>query len=329
MSREIFVSYTQNDKQIAFALVKFLEKYKANCFIAPRNIDPGIPYARALVRGMNECETAIVVCSRATNESEHVLNEIETLVSNKKTIIPFIIEEFEFAPDLKYYLGRKQFILAYDGDAKNHFGKVLDALGIIPEEESAAEIEEVELTNTKTVFEYIPERGIMVNPEDHQRNVSFRSDTLINLFGGIYQDVAKEVTPEAAERIFYNAGYKAGVNFARRLNDQWSLSDADISGKLRKWCQFDSQVGWGKFKVDIDIDEEMGTLDGTLVISENFMVDKSSKCHTCSFVKGYCAAVMSVLIEGVDVELDCIGCPLKNRFKSECKFKIRMVDEVV
>ena len=75
---------------------------------------------------------------------------------------------------------------------------------------------------TSGIFEYLPERGIMINTEDHQRNVSFRTDTFI------------------------------------------------------------------------------GDFDGELTINECFI--------------------------DVQVTLECINCPLKNRFKSICQFKIILAE---
>ena len=179
--------------------------------------------------------------------------------------------------------------------------------------------------NTKTVFEYVPDRGIMINPEDHQRNVSFRTDTLINMMSGIYEKISEIADEEVAEQIFFNSGYISGKNFGERIDNQWNTgySIEEIIKKLNKWCVFDSAVGWGKFTADIDFDEAEECLTGTLSINEAFIVDKSKKRRICGFIRGYCSGVMETLIGSVDVELTCKECPLKNKFKCHCVFDIK------
>ena len=96
--------------------------------------------------------------------------------------------------------------------------------------------------------------------------------------------------------------------------------------KLRKWCQFDSDVGWGKFDISIDVNEETGDFRGELTISECFIVDIKDKRPICEFVKGYCDGVIETLL-GVKVELICRTCPLKNRFKNACVFDILIKED--
>lgn len=325
MGKEIFVSYTQADKQVAYDIVDYLEQQGKTCFVAPRDITPGMSYANCLVEAMHNCETAILVFSEVTNQSEHVLNEVEILFDKRKKIIPFLLEDVTFNDDMKYYLSRKQHVIAYDGEYQESFPEILDAMGVIatnPWETDKGKIEK----NKKTIFEFIPERGIMVNPADHQRNVSFRSDTLVELFSEIYRAVS-EVTDEAtAAKIFFQSGYNAGENFGTRLNEMWSEKDYEIELKLKKWCEFDSAVGWGKFDIEMKVDEEEGTLEGELTIAENFMANKKKKWQICEFIKGYCSAVIKSLCRDVDVKLECETCPMKNKFKNECKFRISVLE---
>lgn len=331
MGKKIFISYKSDNRDIAFKMVDYLEDKGLDCFIAPRDITPGRNYASCLTEAMTECETAVLVASELINDSEHVLNEIDVLVSKKKKIIPFFLEEFELCDDLRYYLGRKQWVNAFPGYPEEYFKKLADTIDpnllFKAEKPSMEVIPSGDEANTKTIFEYNASRGIMVNPEDHQRNVSFRSDTLLNLLGTIYRDVASKVSEESAEEIFYNAGYEGGHGFGERLCAQWEDSDASIVDKLAKWCEFDSKVGWGKFSINMSIDEETGTLEGTLRISESFAVDNKNHCHTCAYMRGYCEGVIEAFCYGVPIKLTCKECPMKNRFKNACVFSITAEEE--
>ncbi len=328
MKKDIFVSYTTNDKAIADSLVNYLEGLDYTCFIAPRDIDPGKAYAANLMSAISDCKLVILVASSSINTSEHCLNEVDVVVEKKKPILPIFVEEFSLNDDYRYYLGRKQQIFAYPEKIERYFAKILDGVEThCPRTKAPAPVQEVEeeigFQATKTIFEYIPERGIMINPEDHQRNVSFRNDTLINLMGGIYEKVAGLTDENIAEEIFYSSGYAGGKNFGERIKAQWNLGYTldEIKRKLDKWCKFDSAVGWGKFSVELNYDEQNDVLTGALSISEAFIVDKNKKRKICGFIRGYCTGVIQTLLDLPSIELKCRECPLKSMFKNSCVFE--------
>ena len=335
MEKQIFISYSSPDKEIAFSVVSYLESQNVPCFIAPRDVDPGMPYASNLMHAIDKCSAIVLIASGAMNNSEHVLNEIDVIVNKKKNLIPFFVEEFEMNDDFRYYLGRTQRILAYPGMVSSYYNKLLDS--VIPflssytpanqkKEEHTIKEETSAAANTSTVFEYIPERGIMINPEDHQRNVSFRTDTFINMFSCIFDSVDEIACREKTKEIFHASGYQSGQNFAQRLNSRWDFEQNTPSSyetKLKKWCEFDSNVGWGKFDIKVNVDIYSGDFEGELSINECFIVDKKNRKQVCEFVKGYCEGVIETLID-VQVRLECISCPMKSRFKSACVFKIML-----
>ena len=331
MKKNIFVSYTHDDKRVADALVKYLEERGIPCFIAPRDIDPGKPYASNLMKAIDNCTLVLLIASDAINQSDHVLNEVDAIVNKKKDILPIFIEDFEMNADYRYYLGRKQWVIAYPDAPQSYFDKIVDSvLPFIPQEElPKAPTAPVKTTtevdkNSSTIFEYIPSRGIMINPEDHQRNVSFRTDTLINMLGGIYEKVAEIVDEKQAEEIFYTSGFTSGKNFAERINNQWDTGYTveDMRQKLQKWCKFDSAVGWGHFSSEIEVDEEQDKLTGTIRINEPFIVDNTKKRKICGFIRGDCQGVVETLLNSIEVELTCKECPLQSKFRCACVFNI-------
>ena len=334
MSKDIFVSYTTPDRRIADDVVSFFETQGIDCFIAPRDVDPGLAYAANLMRAIDNARAIILIASGAINDSAHVLNEIEAIINKKKPLIPFFIEDFAMSDEFCYYLSRTQRIVAYPDPIPSYYGKLLTAVTpyLPKKEEPAQKVDTTTMaaqpTNTTTVFEYIASRGIMINPEDRQRNVSFRTDTFISMLGGIFDNVVSLAGIDKAKSIFHETGYTSGRNFAQRLNSSWEFGEggtASIASKLRKWCEFDSNVGWGKFDVNVNVDEETGDFDGTLTINECFIVDRKERKEICEFIRGYCEGVIETLL-CVNVRLECMECPMKNRFKSICKFRIVLVD---
>ena len=144
--------------------------------------------------------------SSSTLQSEHVLNEVEAVNNKHKTILPILIENIEMTEEFKYYLARKQWVIAFPEDVHIYLGKIRESIiSVLPEmKKVSVDLKEPETTvdaSRTKVFEYIPERGVMKNLEDHQRNVSFRTETFINMMGGIYEKVENMVGENEAEKI--------------------------------------------------------------------------------------------------------------------------------
>lgn len=328
--KQVFVSYASADKAVAYEIVEYLEGAGISCFIAPRDISGGKAYAKALMEAIDQCDLVLLVASSAILPSEHVLNEVEAVINKKKLLLPILVEDFEMSDEYKYYLGRKQWVTAYPDDVCTYFDKIRDMVeDKLPKKEVKPVVveapEPVSDGPKTTVFEYVPSRGIMINPEDHQRNVSFRTDTFVNMMGEIYQKIAEKVSEEEAQETFFNSGYASGKNFAERISNQWDFgySVDDIKLKFEKWCKFDSAVGWGRFSANLELDEETDSIGGSIRINEAFIVDNKKKRKICMFIKGYCTGVTEVLLNSSEVELVCAQCPLNSKFKTQCVMEIK------
>lgn len=110
---DVFISYSSKDKAIADDVCSALENSGIKCWIAPRNIQPGAPYARAIINGIYSAEIFLLILTSDSNDSEHVINEVDIAFNAKKNIIPFFVEEVAMNPELNYYLSRKQWFIAY------------------------------------------------------------------------------------------------------------------------------------------------------------------------------------------------------------------------
>lgn len=107
-----FMSYSSKDK-LPLRFCKELEKKGVSCWIAPRNINPGAPYARAIMDGLESADNLLVFISSNSLKSEDVLNEIDNAHRLKKQIIPIFIEPIKLSTEFAYYLSRKQWINSY------------------------------------------------------------------------------------------------------------------------------------------------------------------------------------------------------------------------
>src|SRR5438477_594977 len=104
MAHDVFISYSSQDKAVADALCARLEGDKTRCWIAPRDVLAGIPYAEALTDALAASRLIVLVLSAKSNESRHVVREVESAVSRGIPIIPFRIEDVQPSKSLDYYL---------------------------------------------------------------------------------------------------------------------------------------------------------------------------------------------------------------------------------
>ncbi len=125
---DFFISYSSKDKDVAKKIVGAIESTQHSCWIAPRNIPAGTPYARAIMQGIHDSNIFLVLITDNSIKSEDVLNEVDNAHATKKKIIPVRLTDTPLPPELNYYLSRNQWI---DLSSKNP-EKIIKLLGLVP-----------------------------------------------------------------------------------------------------------------------------------------------------------------------------------------------------
>lgn len=105
-----FISYSSLDAVVADEIVKALESHEIDCFIAPRDIRTGHVYAEEIIYGIETAEVVVLVLTENSNNSQHVLREIERAVSTKIPIISYRSEELKLIPAMEYFLMSNQWL---------------------------------------------------------------------------------------------------------------------------------------------------------------------------------------------------------------------------
>ena len=102
----VFISYSSLDRNIADNLCAKLEANGIKVWYAPRNIISS-DYAGAIVSAITRCTHFIVIISKNSLKSHHVLNEIDLAFQELNRcmhLIPLRIDEEEMGPSFRYYL---------------------------------------------------------------------------------------------------------------------------------------------------------------------------------------------------------------------------------
>ena len=80
MTHDVFISYSSRDKPAADAVCGALESSGIRCWIAPRDILPGLSWPAALVKAIGECRAMLLVFSGSANQSEQIKREVAQAV---------------------------------------------------------------------------------------------------------------------------------------------------------------------------------------------------------------------------------------------------------
>ncbi len=124
MSHDVFISYSAKDKAIADAVCAKLENNKIRCWIAPRDILPGIEYGQALVEAIKKSRVVVLVLSSSSNVSTQVMREVERAVSIEIPIIPLRIENIQPSESLQYYISSVHWLEAITPPIEQHLDKL-------------------------------------------------------------------------------------------------------------------------------------------------------------------------------------------------------------
>jgi TolB-like protein/Flp pilus assembly protein TadD len=124
----VFISYASQDAALSEALCAALEREGVACWIAPRNVRPGDFYADAIVNAINASPLLVLVLSKNSADSAHVLREVERASAKRRPIIAFRIDTAPLPPGLEYFLSASQWIDAGSGTPERGFRKLVEAL---------------------------------------------------------------------------------------------------------------------------------------------------------------------------------------------------------
>jgi tetratricopeptide (TPR) repeat protein len=128
MEFDVFMSYSSKDKSIADAVCAGLENEKIRCWMAPRDVLPGTPYAEALIEAIDDCTLMVLVFSENSNTSPQVQREVERAVAKGKAIIPFRIKDVPMTKSMEYYLSVPHWLDALTPPMEKHLRRLCETV---------------------------------------------------------------------------------------------------------------------------------------------------------------------------------------------------------
>jgi hypothetical protein len=113
MSHDVFISYSSKDKNAADAACAVLERNGLRCWIAPRDVLPGVTWGSAIVAAIHEVKLFVLVFSGSANTSPQIEREVERAISTGIPVIPFRIEDVKPSESLEYFISASHWLDAF------------------------------------------------------------------------------------------------------------------------------------------------------------------------------------------------------------------------
>ena len=131
MAHDAFISHSTRDKPVADAVCAALENAGVRCWVAPRDVQPGRPFAGEITRAIQQSKAMVLIFSANSNNSSQVLREVQLAVDAQLHILQFRIEEVLLNDDLKYYLSTPHWLDAMTPPLENHLYRLSTSLKVL------------------------------------------------------------------------------------------------------------------------------------------------------------------------------------------------------
>lgn len=175
MVRDVFVSYSQPDREVAFAIVSQLETRGISVWIAPRDVAPGSAWAEEIMDALSKARLLVLVFSSHSNDSVQVGREVERAVARHIPVLPFRIEDMPPSRSLEYFLSSQQWLDAFSLPRESHYSALCAHVAALLTDTPAAHADAPPVAGT-------PARLKNASPASAPRAVSARRTLW---FGGI------------------------------------------------------------------------------------------------------------------------------------------------
>lgn len=127
MNHDVFISYSNEDRAAAQAVCHCLEQNNIRCWMAPRDITPGMEYGDLIDDAIKYSKVVVVLYSAKSASSSWVKGEINIAFEEQKTIIPFRLDKTPLTGQSRVMLNQKHWIDAFP-DYKTKFRELVNAV---------------------------------------------------------------------------------------------------------------------------------------------------------------------------------------------------------
>ncbi|MDY6913170.1 MAG: TIR domain-containing protein [Planctomycetota bacterium] len=125
---DIFICYSRKDTQEVSRWVRRLEAEGFSVWMDLDSVDGASLWAKEIVQAIDDCSVLILMLSRHSVESHHVVKEVSLASEKEKRILPLKIEPVDIPPSMQYQLANIHFLELFRGDEEKIYSIVVRAL---------------------------------------------------------------------------------------------------------------------------------------------------------------------------------------------------------
>jgi TPR repeat protein len=120
MAHDVFISYSAKNKTTADAVCVMLESNGIRCWIAPRDVIPGMEWGECIIDAIEQSRIMVLVFTAAANDSPQIRREVERAVNHGVAILPLRIEDVMPGRALEYFIGNVHWLDALTPPLEAH-----------------------------------------------------------------------------------------------------------------------------------------------------------------------------------------------------------------
>jgi TolB-like protein len=139
MAHDVFISYSSVDTIAGETVCSILEQNGISCWMAPRDITPGLDFAEAIIDGIKSSKLFILVYSSNSNNSKQVIREVDRAVHLGLPVVNLRLEDVPLSKQLEYYLSSVHWLDAKTPPLEEHIDKLSGVIKILLRKDGAKE----------------------------------------------------------------------------------------------------------------------------------------------------------------------------------------------
>jgi len=131
MAHDVFISYSGKDKPVADAACAKLEISGIRCWIAPRDVLPGMDWSGSIIQAIEQSRVMVLIFSSNANDSAQIKREVNEAIEKELPVIPFRIEDVKPSGSLGYYLDVTHWLDALTPPLEQHLEKLAEDVNLL------------------------------------------------------------------------------------------------------------------------------------------------------------------------------------------------------
>jgi hypothetical protein len=150
----VFISYCPENQREADVLCKALEASQIPCWIAARDILPGVEAGEATTEALDASRIVVLLLSDQANQSPDVNRQIDRAAHKRRTIITFRLQNVLPRGSMEYYLSNTHWFDAFEGPVEEHAATLAGVVRrVLRKEKLAGSDTEINLRLAETLRE--------------------------------------------------------------------------------------------------------------------------------------------------------------------------------